>query len=507
MTIRRRHLDALGIAAAVVYALPTLAYPFASDQGLFFYIGREWLHGALPYRDIYDFKPPGIFALNALAIWIFGETFWGIRVLEILGVVLMGWVVSRAVRRDDEPPRGAWGAATLLIATYHFSHFAYIDTAQTEFGESLALLASYVVAWRSRRVFRGALLSGALVGVAIVFKLTAPLIGSFATLIVAYRALMIDADKSPTLTRVRRAVGAAALHGVGAVSVMALVVGYFAARGGFDDLVDLLVRHLYDYHEHVVVPPDAAGPAFRGAFGQSHTILFLALWAFGLASALRRGAKKAALSACGAMVLFVLSVLTVVLQRRYLIYYWSVTTPFIALCAAHGVSEIARLRPRLAALVPLVVLIIGFPRSGQPPPFDYEGMTKRFYKYVRGDITRWEYLDAFKERRWEEKLAAVINARKRPGDRLVARGYEPNFYVLTGLTCPDRFAIEVPFIMDGLTYKRDEWRAQHENMIWTVRPRFIISFAFKPDDMQLIQSHGYHEVARENERVLFERDE
>src|SRR5215212_1087965 len=82
--VRRRAywVDVLGIAAALAYGWPSVLYRFGRDQALFFYIGREWLHGSVPYRDTFDLKPPGIYFLHALSIAILGPRQSSIRVFE-----------------------------------------------------------------------------------------------------------------------------------------------------------------------------------------------------------------------------------------------------------------------------------------------------------------------------------------------------------------------------------------------------------------------------------------
>src|SRR5262252_10503852 len=73
-------LDACAIVFAIAFAAPSVIYPLGHDHGVHAYVGREWLHGGLPYRDAFDHKPPGIFALHAFAMALFGEGEWPIRV-------------------------------------------------------------------------------------------------------------------------------------------------------------------------------------------------------------------------------------------------------------------------------------------------------------------------------------------------------------------------------------------------------------------------------------------
>src|SRR5579864_7791604 len=84
-------LSGLSMFLAAVVALPSLAYPFGRDQGLYFYVGREWLlRGALPYRDLFEQKTPGIYVVHAACIALFGERVWGIRVADVVAVALIG---------------------------------------------------------------------------------------------------------------------------------------------------------------------------------------------------------------------------------------------------------------------------------------------------------------------------------------------------------------------------------------------------------------------------------
>ena len=61
-------LGVLGVAAWVGAAkLAELLLPFGTDQGLFSLIGRAILDGQLPYRDVWDNKPPGLYYLQVSA--------------------------------------------------------------------------------------------------------------------------------------------------------------------------------------------------------------------------------------------------------------------------------------------------------------------------------------------------------------------------------------------------------------------------------------------------------
>jgi 4-amino-4-deoxy-L-arabinose transferase-like glycosyltransferase len=72
-----------GLRAAAVLAVLTLLagltrLPFlshiAADEAYYLTVGRQWLEGSMPYAGAFDVKPPGLFALMALAESIFGPT-------------------------------------------------------------------------------------------------------------------------------------------------------------------------------------------------------------------------------------------------------------------------------------------------------------------------------------------------------------------------------------------------------------------------------------------------
>ncbi len=69
------------------------------DSGVFLYIGWRILQGELPYRDIWDHKPPVIFYINALGVALSGHSRWGIWCLEVLFVFCAAWLGFRLVRK------------------------------------------------------------------------------------------------------------------------------------------------------------------------------------------------------------------------------------------------------------------------------------------------------------------------------------------------------------------------------------------------------------------------
>jgi hypothetical protein len=84
--------------------------PLGRDQGFYVYIGNEIVHGRLPYADAWEDKPPAIFYLNALGIWLARGSRWGVWVLELVSLVLASWLSYEFMRRR-------WGILPALFGT------------------------------------------------------------------------------------------------------------------------------------------------------------------------------------------------------------------------------------------------------------------------------------------------------------------------------------------------------------------------------------------------------
>ena len=52
------------------------------DSGAYIYIGSHILRGEPPYLTAWDSKPPGIFLLDAVGLWLGKGTRWGIWLIS-----------------------------------------------------------------------------------------------------------------------------------------------------------------------------------------------------------------------------------------------------------------------------------------------------------------------------------------------------------------------------------------------------------------------------------------
>jgi hypothetical protein len=54
------------------------------DSGVFLYMGWRFLNGDIPYRDVWDHKPPLIYFVDALGLTFTPNSLWGVWILQII---------------------------------------------------------------------------------------------------------------------------------------------------------------------------------------------------------------------------------------------------------------------------------------------------------------------------------------------------------------------------------------------------------------------------------------
>ena len=147
--------DAILLCTASLGALALLAlllYGYGRDQGIYDVVARAIVSGSAPYRDAWDFKPPGVFFVYAAARVVFGAGVGAIRMLEASALLSLFVAFPLLSRRFVGCARAGWLAA--LVSVLAYVPFEYWDTAQPEgFGGVLlvwALLCATVPAPRRR---------------------------------------------------------------------------------------------------------------------------------------------------------------------------------------------------------------------------------------------------------------------------------------------------------------------------------------------------------------------
>lgn len=91
-----------------------ISYPVNRDAGVFLYVGWRILNGELPYRDVWDHKPPMIFYINALGLAIADRSRWGIWLIEFISLLFATFFGYKVVQK-------AFGPIPAVFSTFLWS--------------------------------------------------------------------------------------------------------------------------------------------------------------------------------------------------------------------------------------------------------------------------------------------------------------------------------------------------------------------------------------------------
>ena len=90
----------LGTMVALFPTNPVnMTYP-SRDSGVFLYVGWRLLMGDVPYRDVWDHKPPLIYFVDALGLSITPDSLWGVWMIEGIFIFATFLVLYRLLERE-----------------------------------------------------------------------------------------------------------------------------------------------------------------------------------------------------------------------------------------------------------------------------------------------------------------------------------------------------------------------------------------------------------------------
>ena len=168
------------LLAAIIVRAQTFGNPVIEfDEQYYLLVGERFLDGALPYVDIWDRKPVGLFSLFAAFVGL-GRMFGGDGLLAsqigaLLAVVATAELVRRIAIRSGAP---AWGAMSAAL-----SYVIWLGLAQGEGTQASVLYnplvagAAFLVHRRGPNLLRDGIFAMGLAGLAIQLKYTAALEG------------------------------------------------------------------------------------------------------------------------------------------------------------------------------------------------------------------------------------------------------------------------------------------------------------------------------------------
>jgi hypothetical protein len=206
------------------------------DASVYTLAGVTIRDGRMPYVDVFDNKPPGLYVVDAL----------GQIVLPWLDPWLVSWlltfafssvatlIVYRLLLKSYAPATAFVGGVACAIGTT--SHAVALGGGLTESFAVLPLVIGLWLATQRPGGPRTALLVGVLGGLSCLFSVQAS--PAAALLVVA-----VATDRAGPIELIRRLAGSA----VGACGVLAVVGSWLAIRGALGDAIDEVIVYNFSY--------------------------------------------------------------------------------------------------------------------------------------------------------------------------------------------------------------------------------------------------------------------
>ena len=436
---------AAAFLVAAASGLPSLVLPWGRDQGIYAFTAWRMLDGALPYRDVFSFKPPMTTLVHALAFLLFGVNMTAIRALDLGWQGLTGVVVWGLLRKAS----GSDAVGLVGAGLFGWSYFRWDQwtSAQTDGWASLPIGAAFLALALADgpRAGRTEAVAGGLLGVAFLFKYTFGAFFAVALLLVIWR------DRRLVLAPASRMLAG-----------FAAVVGLFVTVGAATGTLAAFVRTQLEVTLPYTGVGQTSSPYTPGWSTIAHQIrLFqdpwLGLVALGVVAATglslwRRDAEGGVRLAMVGW--FVGAFLSGVVQGKYFPYHFlPILAPGSALAAwvvaaplRAGLARLGRREAWLAAV--FAPLLVG---AWTAHPFAGRWAVVRAAATKPGAVDRYWRSKAFvgKDMSLADNLAMAdfLRAQAAPGDAVFLWGYDPMVYVLADRRPVSRFPYSYPFVV------------------------------------------------------------
>jgi hypothetical protein len=414
------------------------------DSGVFLYVGWRLLQGDIPYRDVWDHKPPLIYFVDALGIALTPGSLWGIWILQFLFIFFTLLFVYKLLEQEF----GIYAAlAGCMILTSGLLTILEKGNVTEEYALVFQTLCLWLFlrAWKNDFPLRDAFWIGVLGGFAFNFKQTT--IGIWITYTLFLLVIRIIQKKLPAKDLL------SLLAGWLAPSVPLFI--YLARQGAFTDYWEQAFLYNFVYvgkHEGIrrLIPVFIKGFAYL----QNGWVLYLAIlgWVTGLAYV---GFKRRELFIKAhpliliALVNLPIEVFFITISGRSILHYYLTPLPVMAILAATLVYTVPFLMSKVPQLeqqklqrwVPGVVLAA----------------------ILLGQVGQVTYYSSYVRVLSDNDYAPVIeyvSKNTKEGDQVLLIGAESVVNFLARREAPTRFVYQYPLALLGRRPMFEEYFSQ-----------------------------------------------
>jgi hypothetical protein len=451
-----------------------LLFQYGRDQGIYAVVGRTIVEGGVPYRDAWDFKPPGIFFVYAGARLLFGSAMYGIRLLEVLGMLSLVPAFAILSRRFVGSAKPALLAAAL--STMACVQLEFWNTAQPESFAAVALAWALVAATGPSAVQGGLvarrqglswLLVGVLYGTAGVFK--PQLAGGVIVtpwLIGLARASAAGVRAAGPRQVLRASLPPLGVMALGASLPIACAVVYFVAHGSLGWMIETLFAFVPQYSKLGHATQSLPALLGRGLLGSvvgysRHNVFGLVLLA---ALPVLAPREREGVAHVVAVVLF--PIVGIGVQAKFFPYHYGTVLPFLSLLGGWGCWKLW-LRAR-HALIPALLTLAAACWLRDPrliPPYHASLWDRNWVRLMlvfgheedRVELQDLLHTAADVRAGDNRRAAAWIEGHTRADAPVFVWGFEPVIYDLAGRSAATRYIYNVP--------QRVPWALKHRGIL------------------------------------------
>jgi len=439
---------ALALAVGVFIALRAVsaAVPLERDEGEYAYFAQRILQGDVPYRDMFNQKPPSVFLAYLIPVALGGTSVAAIHLALYIWTAIAGFILYLIACEISN--RTVAACTVLWFAILTIEPTCQALAANTEQWMLAPMTASVWCAVRGVRTRKrwwwfGC---GVFAAAAFLFKQVA----ATNALFIAGYALFAWYARRSTLS-CKSIIGYVAAASAGVLIIAVVPVAYFWANGALSDFLDAVLWHNLHYVAQTSLDEGLVG--LREELARQAPSLWPAwiLTVVGVCNWRYRAGSTTAFLLCWLSALF----LGASIGLRFFPHYFVQLSPALALGAGLGTAQLCELARRgrpgfqwLALLIPAVVIAPTLVQNF------------RFF-FATSSVEKAQLLYPGNPFDLSSEIAEYVRENTQDEDRVLIFGSEPQVLFLAQRRSATRYIIFYPLMAPGAEAEerqRDAWK-------------------------------------------------